>query len=563
MAEIVLPGVYIDVRPEALISPGQITVSNLGVVGTAAKGSIDKPVLLGSLADAKETFGNYDAWNNGAATLTLVRALDLAFSFGATTIYAVRVGAKDANGKPTAVAASYDLLSATGKAATLTAKSPGTWGNDLQINVSKADSPGFVESEVFQGPGPFVLKHHPARNPRNRVQLKVAATGVTRMLKVLTDETAAAPQGGEVRVKDDGTLVFGDAVLAADTVTVSYVVVDAESVKVTLRLGQEEEVFTVVDGQDLVGDIGAPDSTRPGSRWVTAIPGDKPGELPVKSFPPDLFASFAKGDNGGTVGSGDYETALDALLNEDAHIIVAAGQDDSFGNTLANHCRLASADAVKHDRIAVVGSRLGATLDQIRGHTLDSDRLIFVAPGIKATDRAATPTVQVTLPGAYAAAAVAGRIAGFDPQVSLTNKSLGVDGLETVFSSAQLGALLNSRVLALEKRLGFRVVRGITTSTGGAFSQITTRRIVDFAKFGVRSAANPFIGLLNNERVRAALRGSINAFLAQMVNDEKLISYDLAVSATREEERQGIARVVMTLRPVFSIDFIKVTMFLE
>ena len=28
---------------------------------------------------------------------------------------------------------------------------------------------------------------------------------------------------------------------------------------------------------------------------------------------------------------------------------------------------------------------------------------------------------------------------------------------------------------------------------------------MDFAKFGVRSAANPYIGLLNNERVRSAL----------------------------------------------------------
>jgi hypothetical protein len=48
-----------------------------------------------------------------------------------------------------------------------------------------------------------------------------------------------------------------------------------------------------------------------------------------------------------------------------------------------------------------------------------------------------------------------------------------------------------------------------------------------------------------------------------MVDDEMLISYELDVTATREEERQGIARVTMVLRPTFSIDFIKVTMFLE
>jgi hypothetical protein len=86
---------------------------------------------------------------------------------------------------------------------------------------------------------------------------------------------------------------------------------------------------------------------------------------------------------------------------------------------------------------------------------------------------------------------------------------------------------------------------------------------VDYAKFGVRSAADPYIGLLNNERVRGALRATVNSFLAEMVEDEMLISYDLNVSATREQERQGICIVTIVLRPVFSIDFIKVTMFLE
>ncbi len=68
---------------------------------------------------------------------------------------------------------------------------------------------------------------------------------------------------------------------------------------------------------------------------------------------------------------------------------------------------------------------------------------------------------------------------------------------------------------------------------------------------------------MNNDRVRTGLRASINSFLAQMVDDEMLITYELSVSATRDEQKQGIARVIMTLQPVFSIDFIKVTMFLQ
>lgn len=43
-------------------------------------------------------------------------------------------------------------------------------------------------------------------------------------------------------------------------------------------------------------------------------------------------------------------------------------------------------------------------------------------------------------------------------------------------------------------------------------------------------------GLLSNDRVRKALKGSINGFLASMVDDEMLISYELDMTATREEE---------------------------
>ena len=72
-----------------------------------------------------------------------------------------------------------------------------------------------------------------------------------------------------------------------------------------------------------------------------------------------------------------------------------------------------------------------------------------------------------------------------------------------------------------------------------------------------------YIGLLNNERVRSALAATLRSFLAGMVQDEMLESYDVSVTATRAEEIRGIVNVTMTLRPVFSIDFIQVTMFLQ
>ena len=122
--------------------------------------------------------------------------------------------------------------------------------------------------------------------------------------------------------------------------------------------------------------------------------------------------------------------------------------------------------------------------------------------------------------------------------------------------------LLLNRVLVLIRHLGIRVLRGLTTETG-PFRQISVRRTVDYAKAGVRIGANPYIGRLNNARVRAAMKATLDGFLSQMVLDEMLISYELEVSATRAQEIVGVAAVTMVLRPTFSIDFIRVTMILE
>jgi hypothetical protein len=283
----------------------------------------------------------------------------------------------------------------------------------------------------------------------------------------------------------------------------------------------------------------------------------------------DEFFEFGKagetpGSNGEGAATTDYDAGFELLLNEPAHIMVAAGLDSTvYGSELKAHCEAASGDAHQAERIGVTGSALNATFDELRGHGLDSPRLIFVAPGIRSADAASGR--DVVLPGAYAAAAIAGMLSAVDPEVSLTNKAPSVDGLETRFTRPQLSQLVQARVLVLEdsRDRGIRVVKGITTATNTAWHQITTRRIVDYAIFGVRSAGRPFIGRLNNERVRGALRTSINSFLADMVTDEMLVSYELDVTATRDQEIRGIVQVTMVLRPVFSIDFIKVTIFLQ
>ena len=183
--------------------------------------------------------------------------------------------------------------------------------------------------------------------------------------------------------------------------------------------------------------------------------------------------------------------------------------------------------------------------------------MVLVAPGLAGSG-------QAVLPPAYTAAAVAGLISSLPVQTSLTNKTLTVPGLAASFNRGQQEQLIKRSVLAVIPKDGFRIVKGVTTSgEGTSFAAIPTRRIVDFAKYGVRSAANPYIGRLNNTRVRAALKATLDGFLTRMALDEALTGYELEVTATRTQEIAGEVSVVMTLQPTFSIDFVRVTMILK
>jgi hypothetical protein len=169
-----------------------------------------------------------------------------------------------------------------------------------------------------------------------------------------------------------------------------------------------------------------------------------------------------------------------------------------------------------------------------------------------------------TLPAAYTAAAVAGLIASLPVHASPTNKVVNLPGLAIEPNRGEQEQLIRKNVLAVVRKEGFRILKGLTTQgEGQPFSSVPIRRIVDYAKYGVRSAANPYIGKLNNSRVRAALKSALDAFLTRMVEDEALTGYALEVTATRAQETAGEVNVNMTLQPTFSIDYIRVTMTLK
>jgi hypothetical protein len=276
-----------------------------------------------------------------------------------------------------------------------------------------------------------------------------------------------------------------------------------------------------------------------------------------------LFANGARTVYAHALAGGANQAAftggVNELLKEDINILIAPELSTTTAKSVLGAALEAAENAGK-DMISVIGAD-AATTTAIKNQVTANKRVVLVTPGVQAYDPAADAVVN--LPGNYTAAAVAGLVASLAPQSSPTNKVFpGVVTLATRYSYGELKDLLQGNVCPLEDRQGIRVVRGITTE-GAAFAQITTRRIVDFAKAGIRQVANPFIGKLNNERVRKALHGALDGFLTTMVVDEALTGYQLEVKASRADEIAGRCVVNVAMQPTFSIDYIRVTLALS
>ncbi|MGQ0648983.1 MAG: phage tail sheath C-terminal domain-containing protein [Gemmatimonadaceae bacterium] len=376
--------------------------------------------------------------------------------------------------------------------------------------------------------------------------------GGSTVYAVRVGDFAADPPVGSWAIGDDAaTLITLRANSPGTWANEIDVTVSAADKTLRVTLGRLKETHDASTAEKLAAAV-----TADSRLLVTTAPiAADVAKVPTKVTPGAKVASNGEKAGGGT----SVATGLTLLAPETVNILVVAGigAKDAKANVLAH---LETTENDGKDRMAV----MGVSEDDFTKLSPDDDvsnpRAILVTPGIKVDDAVAKG--EVTLPAAYTAALIAGRLSTLGVQVSLTNKDVAVKGLARAYSRGQQKNLLGKRMLVLRNELGIRVLKGISTDAA-AFKQISVRRIVDYAKAGVRIGANPYIGRLNNVRVRAALKATLDGFLSQMVLDEMLTGYTLEVTATRAEEINGIALVTMTLQPTFSIDFVKVIMNLQ
>jgi hypothetical protein len=256
----------------------------------------------------------------------------------------------------------------------------------------------------------------------------------------------------------------------------------------------------------------------------------------------------------------DYLAALERLEQaEEVDLVIAsaANQLDAAGvvqvqQALIAHCEKMS--TVARNRIAL-GSIAASenTIPQVLSHADDvrSDCFVLCAP-------------------AGAEPAVAGLLSRQDYFQSPTFKTIAaLDGAPGNYTDPQLAALINANVLAINKKrgLGIIVVKGLLTSG----RQINVQRVANKAVRDVKAICDKYVGLLNNEGARIALKQQISAMFLAMERQGAIVpstdgarpSFTVDVYSSQADFASGIVRVDTAIRPVRAIDYIYATILVQ
>jgi hypothetical protein len=257
----------------------------------------------------------------------------------------------------------------------------------------------------------------------------------------------------------------------------------------------------------------------------------------------------------------DYQDALDRLeMAEEVDLVIAsvANQLDEaevkvVQQAVVAHCTK-MAD-VARNRIGLGSINIGANKDvkKILEHADDvrSNHFILSAP-------------------AGSEAALAGLLGLQDYFQSPTFKTIASPDTQLVpYTDAQLTQLVpaNIAVVTKKRKVGTIVVKGLLTSG----RQINVQRTADVAVRRVKAIADKYIGLLNNDGTRNALRQQIFAMLLQMERDGAIVpstdgsdpAFKVDVYSTQADFANGIVRIDIAVRPVRAIDYIYATILVQ
>jgi hypothetical protein len=558
MATLVVPGVSVEARFDVL-PPLPAAAGILGVIGVV------------------------DRLPRGGGMVGVTKAAEIRSLLGPGTeatmpqlVHALANGAREAMVSPVAGGAPASLTLRNRNAVpvvTLRCRSPGAWGNGLAAEIREVqDAQGNSVRVTVR-----LLQNGQVRESFDDLQvLPGAADDLFDVINQRSKLVVAVDPGFAGAEPVDGTFAFqatGEAIdvnQAGQQRALLRLLPGAEvdpdglsaridseqgSILVEVFQGGLQERFT-----DLVMD---PDSDRylpyallRDSRLlrVQTLSSQVVAEsLPSATTTPAAFT------NGSAPTPQQYQEAIELLADDSRIDLVFACIDPGLDDTQVRQVHqalVAHAVAMADNgapRIAFGSVTAGEQpdLNRIRDHaaSVRNRRFVLVSP-------------------AGAEGAVAGAIGRMNPQDSPTFKPIPLFDISPArYRESQLNRLLGptTNAVVVQDRVGRGVVclKGIDT-TG---DQISVTRVADQCIRETRAIAENFIGRLNTEDARVALRQQLVSTFLRMERDGALVpstdgsdpAFHVDVYSTQLDFAQGIVRIDIAVRPVRAIDYVYAT----
>jgi hypothetical protein len=280
-------------------------------------------------------------------------------------------------------------------------------------------------------------------------------------------------------------------------------------------------------------------------------------QLPRATSEPQALAS------GTSPSVAAWQTAIDLLADDTRIDLVLAAVEPTAARTdvlsiheaLLAHAVGAADDGAPRIAFGAITpgeqDAQGNDADEVREHAsrVRNRRFVLVAP-------------------TGAAGIVAGSIGRLNPQDSPTFKPIPLLGLEPAhYRASELNRLLGPAVnlAVVQERVGRGVVllRGLNTFG----DQISVQRVADQCIRETKAIAENFIGELNTDDARIALREQIVATFTRLQRAGALVpstdgsdpAFVVDVYSTQQDFAQGIVRIDIAVRPVRAIDYVYAT----
>ncbi|MEX1364987.1 MAG: phage tail sheath C-terminal domain-containing protein [Nannocystaceae bacterium] len=349
------------------------------------------------------------------------------------------------------------------------------------------------------------------------------------------------------------------------TVTVAVATGASSSLDITeVDIDGTDYIRFSYDGSTLFDLPNDPANAAPFGGFRSAL--QSSADISVTLALPETAGTLAGGVDASTAEYVDALTLLEDVAEVDLvsvalqdHGDVANDRATTIYSAVISHCEQMSANAMGRVGFGQVSPAAPGSagmadvdlLDTEMANLLRSDRFVLLAPH-------------------GALGATVGRVGGLAYYLSPTFKTLaGLGDFRPALRVEQQREYLRQSMvpIAAIPGRGIAIVRGLTTDG----DQINVRRIADRAVRGVRLIGELFIGKLNTEDGRNALKQKLTELLLQMQSENAIVpstdgsdpAFKLDVYSTQADFAQGIVRVDLAVRPVRAIDFIYATVLVQ